>query len=508
MSKKILFGDIAREELIKGADYIGEAVKTTLGPFGGNFFLEKGDKVTNDGVSVAREIECEDEIQNKGAREIFKASNKTNLEVGDGTTTAVILAQSILKEASRLLGSKSKGIFGKKTPVEIINQINKEKDEVIAKLKEMSKPVDTKEKLIDSAKVSVEYDDLGELIGGMQWELGKNGKIIAEEVNKRESSIDKVPGLRIDNGFVASHLINNPEKQTFEVTECRTLLTNYTIKDYKQIEKIAEQLFRAGITKLVIIAGGFTSEFIKFCVENINTGGMHFYPLNAPFTDQADAMKDLQAILGGKFYHYESADLDSMVVDDIGYVEKITAQRFKADIVGKKDINSERRIAKRVEDLKLRLAECGSDFERTMLGDRIAQLEGGFALLSIGANSETERKHRKDKADDACNAVRHALRDGVVDGAGLAFKQISDSLPDTCILKRPLLSIYEQIKFSAPKDWEVPVWVKDPVAVLVSALNNACSIAGTFATASGVIVTAKPKPRLVEEIKQQTNEEE
>ena len=505
MPKIVLNGSKARNALIAGADKLSELVRSTLGPFGTNVFLEKGHRITNDGVSIAKEVELDDEIENKGAYVLREASTKTNEEVGDGTTTAIVLAQAIVKEAVRLLPDKEKGILAnKKTGIEVINQIEKEKNEVIEKLMAMAKPIKTEEELIQSAKVSVEDDNLGEIIGKAQWELGKDGILIAEETAERFCSVENVHGLQIDNGFGTSMLINNQEKGTLEVEDTQIILTDHTIHSMQPLERILQDIVNLKANSVTIIARAFTPEVVQYCMQNTNTlGGLKIYPINAPYTGQTDIMKDLEAILGGTFYHFEARNLEDIVVSDLGFASKIIAKRFSAIITGQDNPDIQTRVLNRIEDLSKQLESEVSEFEKRNLEKRIAQLKNGFSIVKIGANSENERKYLKDKADDAVNAVRCAFQEGVVAGGGLAFKQIADELPDTYILKKPLCSIYEQIMSTAPAGWEVSEEVKDPVKVLRVALERACSVAGTLATASGAIVSKKPETRYMVEAKQE-----
>ena len=501
MSKIVKIGSEARKELLKGADFIGDCVKSTLGCFGTNFFLEKGEKITNDGVTIANEIWLKDEVQNRGVRSLQEAAKRTNNEAGDGTTTAITLAQAILHEASRYLGDETKGILAKKTPAEVIKQIEKEKNEVIEKLNKMATSIENEEDLINSAKVSVEDDELADLIGTMQWALGKDGVIIAEESNERDSSIEKIHGIRIDNGFGTSNLINNQEKQTLEITDSKVILTDYTLHDLKPLQKVIDSLVKTGCRTITIVARAFSQEAILVCLKNINESGVKIFPINAPYVDQLEMMKDLATILGGTFYHYEERSLEDMQLVDVGFATKIIARQYNAIFTGKEDEKLCDRMISRTKELKDLLEGSQSEFEKKNVTRRLSQLNNGFALLKVGANSETERSWKKDKADDAVNAVRAALQEGVVKGAGLAFKEISEEMTNDYMLKRPLMSIYEQIMFSAPKDWKIPEWVKDPVKVLRVALTNACSVASVLATAGGVVVSELPKPRLMEEVK-------
>jgi chaperonin GroEL len=493
-SKVIKSGHEARNELIKGADFLADAVKRTLGPWGQNFLLEKGNRVTNDGVTIASEMEAPNEIQQRGLTILREAATKTNDRAGDGTTTAITLAQAILKEASRYLGDETKQITAKKTPSEVIRQIEKERLEITGKLEQMTTPIESEESLINSATVSVEDRELGEMIGKTQWELGKDGYILAEETAERTCSVEKIHGIRIDNGFGTSVLVNNPEKQTLELEDTKVIITDHTLQSLVPLQNVIDQLVKANCRNITIIARAFTPECIQVCLENINKGGVKIYPLNAPYTDQAEMMKDLGAVLGATFYHYEERALEDMQVSDVGFASKIIARRYDAIIAGKEDESTKERVSRRVENLKKELDGAVSDFVKNALEARISQLENGFAILKVGSTSEVERKRLKDKCDDAVNATRAAFQKGTVPGAGLAFKEISDGLPDTYILKRPLLSIYEQIRSTAPSDFEVPDWVRDPLIVLSTALESACSVAGTLAGAAGAIAMERDKP--------------
>ena len=485
----------ARNKLIQGADYLADCVQPTAGPFGQNWFLEKGDKVTNDGVTIAREIEHEDEIVNRGIQAMRKAAVTTCDEVGDGTTTATALGRAILKEAVKKLPTE-KTLVGKMTPADLIRKIENERQEVSEKLYSMAKPIETKEDLINSARVSVEDDKLGEMIGSMQWELGKDGVIIAEETNERECSIKKVIGVRIDNGLGTSLVMNNQEKQMLDIEDYKTILTNHTITeaDFGTLfDGILTQLVNQGQKKIVIMARAFTNEAIQLCMENIKNGFM-VIPINAPYTDQTEIIKDLQAILGGRFINVEETSLADIMLSDVGYAKKVQARRMDAIFTGIDSPEAQERITKRIEELTQQLKGAESDFERNHINERLSQLKNGFAMLYVGANSEIERKRLKDKADDAVIAVRMAFQGGVVDGAGLAFKQISEGLPDDYLLKYPLLVVNQQIMSSAPEGFVIEDWVKDPAKVLDVALKNACSVAGTLATAVGATATQKSQP--------------
>lgn len=497
MSRKIIkIGEEARTQLSDGGKFVYEAVKSTLGPWGQNFFLDKKNTITNDGVTVAREIQLNDEVQQRGVVAIREASIKTNDEVGDGTSTAVVLSYEIYKEIAKALPKPGVASTGK-TPSDLIRQVDAECEEIVTKLSEMKEDITTKEQLINSAIVSVEDETLGKVIGEAQWELGPDGVLIVEKTTDRESRVERIPGIMIDNGFCSSWAINNPEKQTLELEDTKVLLTSYSIKtaeDWDNIINIANMVASSGGNSLAVIARAWTDETIGYAANNIAKRGMPIYPINAPYEDMAERFRDLEAVVGGKFYDSEGPSLADVVISDVGFAKRLEIGRWESIIVGLKNEQSEARTAKRVEILKEKLKGSVSDFERKNINKRIAQLQGGMGVVKIGSPSEMERNRLHDKAEDAVNAVRVAFQEGTVPGAGIAFKEIADALPDTYILKQPLMAIYKQIKSTAPTGWSAPEWVRDPVKVLRVALKNACIAASSFATAGGVITEEKPKP--------------
>lgn len=496
--KVIVKGIEARDRLIRGADFLADCVKPTLGAYGLNGVTEKSLRITNDGITIAREIELKDEIENLGVRILRESSVKTNDEVGDGTTSAIVLAQAILKESLKHLPTGK--TFGGKTPSELMHTIEKERVEIIEKLKEKSTPITTREELIESALVSVQDVELADIIGSTQFELGPDGVILAEETTERVTTVEKVRGIRIDNGLGTSLVMNNMEKQCLEAEDAAVLLTNHTVEALTPLLPLMEQLYgKMGIKTLVIVARGFTTQAVKDCMANTEKG-FSIFPINAPYVDQNEVMKDLAAILGGHYINSEQKDLDAIQATDIGHIERLVAHRYDAIFTGRDDEDSKERVEKRLVELKDQLEGSMSEFEKKNLALRIAQLTTGFAILKVGATTEVERRYKKDKADDAVNAVRAAYQEGTVAGAGIAFKEIADSLPDSYILKTPLMSIYEQIKSTSPADYEIPTWVRDPVKVLRIALSNACSVAGTFSTACVAIATERIKPKYVQEV--------
>lgn len=511
MKKRVSkIGIPARDALVKGADYMANAVKSTLGPYGLNFALEKNGEITNDGVTIAREIcsgAIHDEIEARGARMMLEAATKTEERGCDGTTTATILAQAIIESAIENLPQagmiNAKGA-NKRKPSEVKMQIEKECLEVVQKLNDMAIEIKDEKALIKSAFVSTGNQEISDLLGKTQWELGKEGYIIAEETANRFSSIERVHGIRIDNGIVSSLAINNAEKQTLELKDIPILLTDYIIRDLRPaisnfnpqtglgtglINKMSEM----GMTSLILVGRHFEPMAIRQCMDNMKSG-FNIYPVNAPYVDQKEVMKDLAAVLGGKFISTDIAQLESAQLSDLGYVSRLEANRIMSIFTGREDAHTALRVDARVEELRQQYKGSMSDFEKKLLDQRISQLTNGFAILKVGSITDIDRKFLKRKADDAVGAVRSALQEGVVPGAGQAFKEISEGMTDDSILKKPLMAIYNQIMFLAPEGFKIEKWVKDPVKVLRTALEHACSVASNFATAGGAICEMLPKP--------------
>jgi chaperonin GroEL len=487
MNKKIsLVGLAARDAAITGANYLADAVKSSFGPFGQNAMIEKGSRITNDGFTISREVRdsIDSPFEKRGALVFHEACSKTNDEVGDATTTSSILAQEVLREALRYLPKE--GISGKKAPAEIRKQIEIERDEVITALESMVSPITSKEELINSALVSVEDETLANLIGSAQWDIGPNGVILVEETPDVISSIEFVNGIRLDNGLGATQLINRPDKGSLEADECAVILTNHDIMDFKEIGPTLDLIVKSGQKKIAIIARAFSSEAIKLCVQNAQNG-TEIYPINAPYVNQAEVMRDLEAVTGARYIDREEMSLSDVTNLDVGRITKLVARRYDAIIAGAP--NREDAVKTRADKLKKELESETGAMQRKFIETRIAQLEHGLAILKVGSHSDVDRQYLKDKADDAVNAVRLALQGGTVKGGGLAFKEIAASMSDDKILKRPIQKLYDQIMATAPEGFVIEDWVRDPFLVLKAALTNACNVAGTFATTWIIVAT-------------------
>ena len=479
MERILITGEEARTKVREGVLKAAAAVSDTLGPFGNNALIEHGTRITNDGAKILKEITLEDEVEDLGLRKLKEAVAKSNDAVGDGSTTITTLAAAILKEGKR-------NITGRTTTADFLQKIQNERAEVNAQLETMATPIESEEDLIKSAIVSVDNEELGRIIGSAQWSLGKDGYLMPEETGDKTTTVEMVKGIRIDNGLPMIQIANNAEKEALEVEDTRVILTDHTLQDLTPLQEILNQLLKTKCYKVVIIARGFAEAALKDCATNIQAG-FQVFPVNAPYTDSREVMLDIAALTGAKFMDAEQYSLDNMLLSDVGHASKIFARRFDAIITGAQDTTA------RVETLKEKLKGSLSDFEERSIKARIAQLSGGFGIVKVGAESETERKRVFDKVEDAVHAVRAAFQEGTVPGAGLAFKEIAEKLPEGSILKNPLNSIHLQVMANAPEDYTIEPWVRDPVKVLKVALEQACSVGGNLATISSVITTKKEK---------------
>lgn len=500
--KKIsLIGPSARAKIIAGVNYLADAVKLTLGPSGRNFAsgVRGGAiQISNDGVSLAKEIQGKDEFEDIGVRAVREAATKTNDKVGDGTTTAVVLTQAILKALhfdADLIGTSS---------VNMVEQVRKESDLVSTKLKAMAKKVETRGELINVAKVSVENEALAELVGGAQWDVGPAGTVLSEEHNDVKDVVEFIYGVRIDNGLGTSRIANNNEKQALEVRDVRVLVTNKTFNtaaELMKLNKLFDSLIKEGVKAIVIVARAFDETAIGVCIKNIQMyfegkGGFPIYPLNAPYEDMDEVMEDLAAALGGKYILETERNMESVLAVDVGTATQVFAKRYEGIITGKKrgeDERIDKMVDARVEKIKEKLKGQISPFEKRRLEARLAQLTAGTAIIKVGAETEQERKYKKDKVDDAVSSVKAALQDGVVPGGGSALFAIADEMPDA-LISDALREPNRQIQKNAGGALIIPDWVQDPLKVVLTAFEKASSIARSLATTEIVVNWEEEKP--------------
>lgn len=498
-----MVGAQARAKVIAGANYLADAVKLTLGPYGRNFASGvRGGAVhiSNDGVSLAKIITARDEYEEIGLRAVQEAATKTGEAAGDGTTTAVVLTQAILQA----FNLDEEVMSTKQTPVEIRRKIEQEAQIVVEELNSMREDITSREQLIEVAHVSVEDAGLAALIGGAQWDVTKDGVVLAEEHNSPTDEVEFIHGIRFDNGFGTSRIINNQEKQALELTDVHVIVTNHIFNSGKMITNLKplfDQLVDKGTKGVVIIGRAFDDSAIGVCVKNIQAG-FPLYPINAPYTDQDEIMEDIAASLGAKYVKASEVGAHNIVMGHVGTATKFIAKRFEGIVAGQKrgvDVGIDATVGKRVVDIEEKLKGEITPFERRALEARLSQLKGGTALIKVGAETEAERKYKKDKVDDAVNAVKAAIQEGVVPGAGIALCKAADSLPADSLLAEPLRAPYKQIMANAGREFDIEPWVKDPLRVVRIAFQKAVSIAGALATTEVIVNWERERPMWVQQ---------
>ncbi len=525
MAKEIKFEIKAREELKKGVDALADAVKVTLGPKGRNVIIEKkfgAPHITKDGVSVAREVELEDPFQNMGAQLVKEVASKTGDDAGDGTTTATVLAQSIIN-----VGLKN--VAAGANPMDIKRGIDKAVAVVVENIKGMAEEVgDDFKKIEDVARISANNDEaIGRLIAEAMKKVKKEGVITVDEAKGTETTVDIVEGMQFDRGYISPYFVTNTEKMECEMDSPYVLLYDKMISNLKDLLPILEASAQSG-RPLLIIAEDVDQEALATLVVNRLRGSLKICAVKAPgFGDRRKEMlEDIAILTGGVVISEEKGmKLESATVDYLGRAEKIEVNKENTTIIngsGSKDA-----IAARVAQIKAQIAQTTSDYDREKLQERLAKLAGGVAVLHIGAPSEVEMKEKKDRVDDALSATRAAIAEGIVPGGGVAYIRCVAKLEDLkgdnddettgiLIVKRAIEEPLRQIVANAGVEGAVVVQkvkegtadfgynaradryenlmaagVIDPAKVTRVALENAASIAGMFLTTECVIAEKK-----------------
>ena len=525
MAKEIKFNIDARDELKKGVDALANAVKVTLGPKGRNVIIEKkfgAPHITKDGVSVAKEIELEDSFQNMGAQLVKEVASKTGDDAGDGTTTATVLAQSIVN-----VGLKN--VTAGANPMDLKRGIDKAVAKVVESIKSQSEEVgDDFEKIESVARISANNDsEIGQLIAEAMKKVKKEGVITVEEAKGTDTTVEIVEGMQIDRGYISPYFVTNTEKMECEMENPYILIFDKKISSLKEMLPILEATAQSG-RPLLIIAEDVDSEALATLVVNRLRGSLKICAVKAPgFGDRRKEMlEDIAVLTGGVVISEEKGlKLDGATIDMLGRAEKVTVDKENTTIVnglGNKDA-----IASRVAQIKAQIEKTTSDYDREKLQERLAKLAGGVAVLYIGAASEVEMKEKKDRVDDALSATRAAIAEGIVPGGGVAYIRAIPSLEgmkgdnddETTgieIVKRAIEEPLRQIVDNAGVEGAVVVQkvkdgkgdfgynartntyenffaagVIDPAKVTRVALENAASIAGMFLTTECVIADKK-----------------
>ncbi len=493
---KYLEGIKGRDAEWRGADKVAQAVIDSIGPFGLNLSTEKGKKTTNDGKIISQSISpaLKDEHERQGALKQDEACGKTNDEVADATSTTIALTKGIRDELRNYLISERRFV-AVKSPATLSNLIDKEYEYVVSEMEKQVTPITTKEELIKSALVAVEDEKLATLIGETQWELGQDGRLLPEEVNDVECSVEKIDGILLDNGFASSFHINNPKDQSLILENGYILLTNHQVREEHMAEgapirKLIESMTSLGMNNLVIMSQAFTDKAMEMIGNiTINTP-FKVYGVNAPYVNQGQMLLDIESVVGGKAILQDNGSLDDVSVKNLGMFTNIK-MRIMGGVISGNSGGKEARILK----LKEELEGEQSFFAKRQLEARIAALNGKLAFLKIGAYIKQDRERLKDKADDAVVSVRMAWKGGTVKGAGMAFHKIAQTMPEDSIIKNALSIVYYQIKKTSPEDFVIEPWVRDPFITLKTALKNACECAKSMARIHGSVVTRDSQPK-------------
>ena len=526
MPKQILFQEDARKKIKNGVDKLANAVKITLGPKGRNVILDKGfgvPTITNDGVIIAKEIELEDKVENLGAEIIKEVAEKTNNIAGDGTTTAVILAQAIISEGL-------KNVAAGTNPLALKRGIAKGALKIVEELKKMTKKITTKEEIAQVATISAESKEIGNLIAEVMEEVGKDGVITVEESKGLELSKEVVKGLRFDRGYISSYMVTDAERMEAVYEDPYILITDKKISALNEIIPVLEKIAQSGKKELVIIAEDLEGDALATLVVNKLRGIFNTLAIKAPgFGDRKKEMlQDIASITGGQVISEETGlKLDKIEIKMLGSARKVIAAKEYTTIVDGKGDKEE--IESRVKQIKKEIQLADSDFDKEKLQERLAKLAGGVAVIKVGAATEVEQKAKQHKIEDALSAAKAAVEEGIVAGGGIALLRASlelDSLQlegeekiGLKILRRALEEPIRQISNNAGIDGAVVIQkvkeekgnfgfdaetmeygdlmkkgIVDPTKVVRSALQNAVSAAGMLLTTE-CVVAEKPEEK-------------
>jgi len=521
MAKQIIYSEDARQALKRGVDKLANAVKVTLGPKGRNVLLDKGfgsPHITNDGVTIAKEIDLPDKMENMGAELVKEVANKTNDVAGDGTTTATLLAQSIVAEGI-------KNVTAGANPLAIKRGLDKGVEVVVEELARLSEKISgKKEEISQVATISAESKDMGDLIADVISEVGKDGVVTVEESQTFGLSKELLEGMQFDKGYISPYMVTNAERMEAVFDDPYILVTDQKISSISDIVPLMEKLAKLGKKDLVIIAEEVEGEALATLVVNKLRGVFNTLAVKAPgFGDRRKEMlSDIATVIGADLISEEvGLKLENAEITALGQAHKIVATKENTTIVGGKGTKIE--IEKRVRQIKLQLEQSDSDFDKEKLQERLAKLAGGVAVIKVGAATEVEMKQKKDKIEDALAATRAAVEEGIVPGGGVALIRALSALEGIrglgreekvgiSILKRALEAPLRQIAENAGEDGSVVVaevkkakgnygfdaatgeygdlkalGVVDPTKVVRSALQNAASAAGMILTSEAIV---------------------
>lgn len=492
MSKQIIFEQKAREALKNGADKVVNAVKITLGPRGKNVILEKsygGPTITNDGVTIAKDIFLKDKFENMGAEILKEVASKTNDIAGDGTTTSVVIAQALIAEGMKkaIMGVNAMGIKA---------GMDKATEEVVRELKTMSKPISNKEEIKQVATLAAESETIGKIIANTIDKVGKDGVVTVEESQSLGVESEVVEGMEFDKGYVSPYMITNAERMEAEFKDPAILLTDKKISSVKDILPLLEKLAETGKKDLVVIADDVEGEALATFVVNKLRGAFNVLAIKAPgYGDKKKEMlEDIAVIVGAKVISEEvGLKLEKTELTMLGKSNKVISTKDNTIIVGGKGKRAV--VDTRVEQLKKQLKISDSKFDAEKIEERIAKLSGGVAVIKVGASTETEMKYLKLKIEDAVNATKAAIEEGIIPGGGSALVKISQKLMGRAS-KSTLKNFEEEFQIGFElllKSLEAPLKQiainagKDDGSVIVEKVKNAKNNAGYDAAKDEIV---------------------
>ncbi len=526
-AKEIKYSGNAREKMMKGIDTLANAVKLTLGPKGRNVLIEKSwgsPKCTKDGVTVAKEIELKDKFENMGAQMVKEVASKTSDVAGDGTTTATILSQAIYREGSRLVAAGS-------NPMAVKRGIDKAVDIIVGELKNLSKTTKEKKEIAQVGTISANNDStIGDIISEAMEKVGKEGVITVEEAKAMETTLELVEGMQFDRGYLSPYFVTDAEKMEAHLEEPYVLLHEKKISSMKDLLPILEQIAKTG-KPLLIIAEDVEGEALATLVVNKLRGTLHCTAVKAPgFGDRRKAMlEDVAILTGGRVISEDlGLKLENVTLKDLGTAKRITVDKDNTTIVdggGSRDA-----IEGRVKQIRTQIEDTTSDYDREKLQERLAKLIGGVAVINVGAATEIEMKEKKDRVEDALNATRAAVEEGIVAGGGVAYLRAMKALETANfpgeeqlgvkIVKRALEEPVRQIANNAGFEGAVVVQrvmegkgsfgfnaetgeyedlikagILDPTKVTRFALQNAASVAGLLMTTEAMVADKPEKKK-------------
>jgi chaperonin GroEL len=518
-AKEIRYDQKARESLLRGVNILADAVKVTLGPKGRNVILEKSfgaPTVTKDGVTVAKEIELEDKFENMGAQMVREVASKTSDVAGDGTTTATVLAQAIYREGSKLVAAGH-------NPMELKRGIERGVEVVGEELKKFSKPTKEQKEISQVGTISANNDEtIGNIIAEAMAKVGKEGVITVEEAKSMETTLDIVEGMQFDRGYISPYFVTHPEKMEVVLEDALILINEKKISNMKDLLPVLEQIAKMG-KPLLIIAEEVEGEALATLVVNKLRGTLKCAAVKAPgFGDRRKAMlEDIAVLTGGQLISEEmGVKLESISLKDLGKAKRITIDKDNTTIV--EGAGDSKGIEGRVKQIRAQIEETTSDYDREKLQERLAKLVGGVAVINVGAATESEMKEKKARVEDALNATRAAVEEGIVAGGGVAYLRSLPALDKlklseaqqfgVNILKKSLEEpirwiaqnagydgsiVIEKVKnekgnygFDAQKEEYadmVKAGIIDPTKVVRIALQNAASVASLLLTTEAMV---------------------